>query len=153
MWRATQLHWRLCRPSQSICRDTRCARRQLPSVRLGASVSSLAKYSTDTGSPSEEQPKDSTTPPKKTRIKYMAIKPASPALDRMVAKIKEGEIALDISKEIDAFKFTTEDLIRDLPRHRAHVLGGVNMTVSSADLMLASKDDMVGMLYDLRTKR
>ncbi|KAJ2909975.1 hypothetical protein GGI21_001335, partial [Coemansia aciculifera] len=83
----------------------------------------------------------------------MAIKPASPALDRMAAKIKEGEIALDISKEIDAFKFTTEDLIRDLPRHRAHVLGGVNMTVSSADLMLASKDDMVGMLYDLRTKR
>ncbi|KAJ2446132.1 hypothetical protein GGF42_005785 [Coemansia sp. RSA 2424] len=83
----------------------------------------------------------------------MAIKPASPALDRMAAKIKEGEVALDISKEIDSFKFTTEDLIRDLPMHRAQVLGGVDMTVSSADLMLASKDDMVGMLYDLRTKR
>ncbi|KAJ2699834.1 hypothetical protein H4218_002408 [Coemansia sp. IMI 209128] len=101
-----------------------------------------------------EQTSDS-TPTKKIRprFKYMALKPTSPALTKMAAKIKEGELAMDIAKEVDHFKFTTEDLIRALPMHRAQLLGGVDTTVSSADLMLASKEDMVSMLYDLRTKR
>ncbi|KAJ2489704.1 hypothetical protein IWW37_003761 [Coemansia sp. RSA 2050] len=106
----------------------------------------LARYS--------EQAGDS-TPTKKIRprFKYMVLKPTSPALTRMAAKIKEGEVAMDIAKEVDCFKFTTEDLIRALPMHRAQVLGGVDMAISSADLMLSSKEEMVSMLYDLRTKR
>ncbi|KAJ2061258.1 hypothetical protein GGI17_003207 [Coemansia sp. S146] len=121
-------------------------------VGTGAYVAGLARYSADTKS--TVPPSDSPQAKKpRERIKYMAIKPTSPALTRMAAKIKESEVAMDIAKEVDSFRFTTEDLIRALPMHRAQLLGGVDMTISSADLMLSSKDDMVGMLYDLRTKR
>ncbi|KAJ2807704.1 hypothetical protein H4S07_003538 [Coemansia furcata] len=142
MLRATVAHWRLA------------------VFGTGAYATGLARYSVDTKpsappSGDEQASNSAQTLAKKTRerIRYMAIKPTSPALTRMAAKIKEGQVAMDIVKEVDSFKFTTEDLIRTLPMHRAQLLGGVDMTVSSADLMLSSKDDMVGMLYDLRTKR
>ncbi|KAJ2756481.1 hypothetical protein GGI19_000819 [Coemansia pectinata] len=121
-------------------------------VGTGAYAAGVARYSANTKSTAPPSDSPQTKKPRE-RIKYMAIKPTSPALTRMAAKIKESEVAMDIAKEVDSFKFTTEDLIRALPMHRAQLLGGVDMTVSSADLMLSSKDDMVGMLYDLRTKR
>ncbi|KAJ2879869.1 hypothetical protein H4R27_005065 [Coemansia aciculifera] len=121
-------------------------------VGTGAYVAGVARYSANTKSTVPPSDSPQTKKPRE-RIKYMAIKPTSPALTRMAAKIKESEVGMDIAKEVDSFKFTTEDLIRALPMHRAQLLGGVDMTVSSADLMLSSKDDMVGMLYDLRTKR
>ncbi|KAJ2043054.1 hypothetical protein H4S04_006971 [Coemansia sp. S16] len=125
---------------------------RLVGVSTGTYAAGLARYSSDT-KPVVPPSESAQTKKPRQRIKYMAIKPTSPALTRMAAKIKEGEVAMDIVKEVDHFKFTTEDLIRALPMHRAQLLGGVDMTVSSADLMLSSKEDMVGMLYDLRTKR
>ncbi|KAJ2447857.1 hypothetical protein GGI03_007344, partial [Coemansia sp. RSA 2337] len=125
---------------------------RLVGVSTGTYAAGLARYSSDT-KPVVPPSESAQTKKPRQRIKYMAIKPTSPALTRMAAKIKEGEVAMDIVKEVDHFKFTTEDLIRALPMHRAQLLGGVDMTISSADLMLSSKEDMVGMLYDLRTKR
>ncbi|KAJ2474150.1 hypothetical protein GGI02_000277 [Coemansia sp. RSA 2322] len=83
----------------------------------------------------------------------MAVKPESPALSRMAKKINDSSLAVDVKKDIDRFKFTTEDLIQALPMYRAQKLGGVDMTVSSADLMLASKEDMLSMLCELRAQR
>ncbi|KAJ2746328.1 hypothetical protein GGI20_001450 [Coemansia sp. BCRC 34301] len=124
------------------------------SLTTKTSLLQISQRCTNTEPRGNEQEKNSTQDKKvRPRIRYMAIKLQSPALERMAEKIKEGQVALDISKEVDSFKFTTEDLIRDLPMHRAQILGGVDMTVSSADLMLAPKDEMVSMLYDLRAKR
>lgn len=102
-------------------------------------------YSTD--QPNESKKKD-------FKKKYLALNPESPALASMVQKLSQGQLPLEIEQEIDSQKFTTDDLLRDLPSFRArHHHPRSSHEVGLSDLTMQSNRETLDMLHALRNER
>ncbi|KAI8323287.1 hypothetical protein GQ54DRAFT_332624 [Martensiomyces pterosporus] len=90
---------------------------------------------------------------KKPRVKYLAVKPESAAMSRMIQKIESGHGAVDVIQDIDAFRFTTDDLLRSLQTVRAQRVGDSTMSVSPADLVATANEETLEMLSSARNIR
>ncbi|KAI7833912.1 hypothetical protein BX661DRAFT_177800 [Kickxella alabastrina] len=85
------------------------------------------------------------------RIRYMGISEPSAALRRMTQQISTGELDVNTQSDIDAFRFTTDDLLRDLPMQRARVLG--DATTAAMSLAVASREETTELLAVGRRQR
>ncbi|KAJ1843467.1 hypothetical protein LPJ70_003374 [Coemansia sp. RSA 2708] len=61
----------------------------------------------------------------------MALRPLSPALASMAAKVAATESAGDANHEIDSMRFTATDLLRQLPAHFAQLAGHSELSAPS----------------------
>ncbi|KAJ2720301.1 hypothetical protein GGI07_004677 [Coemansia sp. Benny D115] len=89
---------------------------------------------------------------KRPRIQDLAIVPnPSAALSRMAQKIKEGCMTSDAASDIEKYKFSTDDLLCELPKRRTMELGSA--TRAAAYMVVASAQETHDKLMEIRKDR
>ncbi|KAJ2778745.1 hypothetical protein GGI15_004082 [Coemansia interrupta] len=88
---------------------------------------------------------------KKPRIQYMAVREPSEALRRMAQMISNNQQPQDAGGEIESFRFTTDDLIRELPAFRAKSLG--SKAAAEASLVIATMEERIRLMDECRRSR
>ncbi|KAJ1724715.1 hypothetical protein LPJ53_001076 [Coemansia erecta] len=81
----------------------------------------------------------------------MAVREPSEALRRMAQMISNNQQPQDAGSEIESFRFTTDDLIRELPAFRAKSLG--SKAAAEASLAIATMEERVSLMDECRRGR
>ncbi|KAJ2395694.1 hypothetical protein GGI05_001462, partial [Coemansia sp. RSA 2603] len=76
---------------------------------------------------------------KRQRLQFMAVREPSEALRRMTQMISNNQQPQDAGGEIESFRFTTNDLIHELPAYRAKSLG--SKAAAEASLAIATIEE------------
>ncbi|KAJ1940600.1 hypothetical protein FBU59_003763, partial [Linderina macrospora] len=102
---------------------------------------------------STEQPPTADERKKAPKTRYLGVRPESPAITRMADKFSQSTSTIDIASELDKFKFTTDDLIRQLPAVRPQLASDASVAISTAELVVTSRKETMDLLNDLRVDR
>ncbi|KAJ1949249.1 hypothetical protein EC988_004847, partial [Linderina pennispora] len=102
---------------------------------------------------STEQPPAKDRRKKTPRSKYMGVRPESPAIVRMADSFAESAPSFDIVAELDAFRFSSEDLIRQLPAVRTQLASDASVSISPAELAATNRKETLDLLNELRVDR
>ncbi|ORX66591.1 hypothetical protein DL89DRAFT_65375 [Linderina pennispora] len=95
---------------------------------------------------STEQPPAKDGRKKTPRSKYMGVRPESPAIVRMADSFAEAAPSFDIVAELDAFRFSSEDLIRQLPAVRTQLASDASVSISPAELAATNRKETLDLL-------
>ncbi|KAJ2806031.1 hypothetical protein H4R20_001847 [Coemansia guatemalensis] len=77
----------------------------------------------------------------------------SPAIKRMVQRIERVQEPVDIKADIESFRFSSTDLLKDLPKHYSQGMGDAAALSTADDLASISKEKAVEVLRQIRRQR
>ncbi|KAI9500497.1 hypothetical protein BX070DRAFT_255184 [Coemansia spiralis] len=118
------------------------AGRKLSSTVPIVARSPVTMYTTDTQSNPDK--------PKK-KEKPMIINPLSPAIQSMYDRIQDKPTDIDVSKELEKFRFTTANILASLPEHYAKSKSSADPS-GSARLAVMNREETLRELENIRNK-
>ncbi|KAJ2080987.1 hypothetical protein H4R24_002656 [Coemansia sp. RSA 988] len=143
-------------PVATTFRGFRRAKAGASIVKVLITNASSARRNTTATSEAATAPESAADMDKKKNsasLKELAVKPMSPAIKRMVQRIERVQEPVDIKADIESFRFSSTDLLKDLPKHYSQGMGDAAAISTADDLASISKEKAVEVLRQIRRQR
>ncbi|KAJ2402443.1 hypothetical protein GGI23_000715 [Coemansia sp. RSA 2559] len=130
------------------------ARRAAAGSSQTAGNNAFRRYASNSEKPAAAaaEKEDKKTKRKSPTVLNMAIKPMPPAIQRTIEKLEKKIPVVDITKEIERYRFTAADIFEMLPEH----IAGTRRPDAQADATrvgTASREDLLKEMHNIRNKR